>query len=327
MANFPTYAVSRYRTFEVSATRWVCSVPYVAIFVTGASGLIGGAVVQELTWAGFEVRGLARSDAAARTVARLEAVSVRGDLANGELLHRAGTTHEVSIHCATDPGPARWDLERRSVEAMLEGARDARRPRLFIYTSGVWVYGATTEAVGEEAAPDPPANVEPRLALEELVRSATAGNLVTAVIRPGCVYGGAGGLTAAWFASARERGAARLVGDGTNRWAMVHRADLAALYRRLVETHLGGVWNAVDASRDDVATCAEAACRAVGGDGSIELVPLVQARPRLGPFADCLALDQHVSARKARDLLGWTPRHAGFVAEARSLAAAWRAHL
>jgi nucleoside-diphosphate-sugar epimerase len=297
-----------------------------AIFVTGATGYIGSAVVQELTWHGFEVRGLARNDLASAAVARLEAVAVRGDLADAELLSRAAATHEVVIHCATDHTADRWHLEHAAVAAMLEGAQNVRRPRLFIYTSGVWVYGSSEEPRTEEDAVAPPALVAPRLEVETRVLKGGGNNLVTAIVRPGCVYGGAGGLTASWFERARSWGAARVVGPAEHRWAMVHRADLAYLYRRLVETHLGGVWNAVDGSRDPVGACAEAAGRAVGHDGSIEVMPLDLARKELGDFADCLALDQHVSSHKARTQLGWAPRHLGFVAEARQLAAAWRAH-
>jgi len=299
-----------------------------AIFVTGATGLIGSAVTHELTWAGFEVRGLARSDEAARTIARLEAVAVRGDLGDHELLTRAAATHDVVVHCASDHGPARWELESGAIDAILEGAGEARRSRLFIYTSGVWVYGATgDEAVTESGPVRPHPTVTPRLDVEAKVLRAAGGHLTTAVIRPGCVYGGAGGLTGTWFQSARDGGAARIVGEGRNRWAMIHRADLAALYRRVVETQGGGVWNAVDRSRDSVAACAEAASRAVGAGGAVERLPLDQAVRELGPWSECLALDQHVSAARARTELGWVARHAGFVAEARSLAAAWSGHV
>jgi nucleoside-diphosphate-sugar epimerase len=198
--------------------------------------------------------------------------------------------------------------------------------QLFIYTSGVWVYGSSPDEKIEDDATAPPALVARRLEVEARVLRGGGNNLVTAIVRPGCVYGGAGGLTANWFERARAWGAARVIGPAENRWAMVHRADLAYLYRRLVETHLGGIWNAVDASRDPVGACAEAAGRAVGHDGSIEVVPVDIARQELGDYADCLALDQQISSHKARTQLGWAPRHAGFVGEARQLAAAWRAH-
>lgn len=297
-----------------------------AIFVTGASGHIGLAVAHELAWHGHEVRGLVRSEAAARAVAAHEIEPVPGTLADLELLARAAGTHEVIVHCAVDHGAERWALEGAALAAMIEDAQAARRPRLLIYTSGVWVYGTTGDrAATEDDAGEPPPLVARRLEVERQVLDAAGGNLTTAVVRPGCVYGGGGSLTAAWFAAAAAGGPVPVIDGGANRWAMIHRADLAVVYRRLIETHAGGVWNAVDDSRDTVAACAEAASRAVGGDGAVVARPLAEARAADGAVADALAFDQHVSAAKARRALSWRPAHAGFVAEARRLAAAWRA--
>lgn len=300
-----------------------------AIFVTGATGYLGNAVARALATAAFEVRGLARDDAGAARLARDEIEPVPGALDDVEVLERAGATHEATVFAAVQKGPARWTLERAALAAIVEGARAARRPRLLVYTSGVWVYGATGDDAVDEASPlRPPAEVVERLAAEAFVLEAAGGNLTTAIVRPGCVYGGPGGITAPWFASASASPthAARVIGDGTARWAMIHRADLAALYRRVIETHASGVWNAVDGARDSVGACAAAASLACGGRGEVEHVAVEEVRAATGAIADCLVLDQHVSAAKARDRLGWTPAHAGFVAEARRLALAWRAH-
>ena len=140
------------------------------------------------------------------------------------------------------------------------------------------------------------------------------------------MYGGCGGLTAPWFESRAMGGAARVVGDGTNRWAMVHRDDLADLYLRAAESGLGGeVINATDRSRSTVNECAAAASRAAGAEGRVEHVPVEQAVASMGPFATCLALSQHVDSWKAVLRLGWTPRHGGFVDAAARLHAAWKA--
>jgi nucleoside-diphosphate-sugar epimerase len=212
----------------------------VAIFVTGASGHIGLAVAHELAWNGHDVRGLVRTDVGAARVATHEVEPVLGTLADLELLARAAATHEVTIHCAVDHGADRWALETAALDAMIADAREARRPRLLIYTSGVWVYGTTgPRAATEDDALTPPAIVARRLDVEAQVLAAAGGNLTTAVVRPGCVYGGGGSLTAAWFAAAAAGGPVPVV-DGDNRWAMIHRADLATLYRRLVEQHRGG---------------------------------------------------------------------------------------
>ncbi len=166
----------------------------------------------------------------------------------------------------------------------------------------------------------------PRPAVDAAVLSWNGGGFRTVVIRPGCVYGGAGSLTSSWFESAARGGAARVVGDGTNRWAMVHRDDLADLYVRAAEAGLGGeVLNATDRSRATVNECATAASLAAGAEGRVEHVPVEQAVASMGPFATCLALNQHVDSWKAVHRLGWTPRHAGFVDAAPQLYAAWKA--
>ena len=166
----------------------------------------------------------------------------------------------------------------------------------------------------------------PRPAVDAAVLSWNGGGFRTLVIRPGCVYGGSGSLTASWFESAGKGGAARVVGDGTNRWAMVHRDDLADLYVRAAESGLGGeVLNATDRSRATVNECAAAASLAAGAEGRVEHVPVEQAVAAMGPFATCLALNQHVDSWKAVHRLGWTPRHGGFVDAAPRLYAAWKA--
>ncbi len=225
------------------------------------------------------------------------------------------------------PGASSCRWKRSSTLGALRDASRDRSGRVLIATSGVWVYGDTGDGVADEAAPlDPPTHVAPRPAVDAAVLSWNGGGLRTLVIRPGCVYGGGGSLTAAWFESAARAGAARVVGDGTNRWAMVHRDDLADLYVRAAESGLGGeVLNATDRSRATVNECAAAASLAAGAEGRVEHVPVEVAVAAMGPFATCLALNQHVDSWKAVRRLGWTPRHGGFVDSAPRLYAAWKA--
>jgi nucleoside-diphosphate-sugar epimerase len=232
----------------------------------------------------------------------------------------------VLVHCAVEYSDRSWDLHRAALGALRDAGRD-RAGRLLISTSGVWVYGDTGDGSVDESAPlDPPTFVAPRPAVDAAVLSWNGGGFRTLLIRPGCVYGGAGSLTAAWFESASKDGAARVVGDGTNRWAMVHRDDLADLYVRAAESGLGGeVLNATDRSRATVNECAAAASLAAGAEGRVEHVPVEQAVAAMGPFATCLALNQHVDSWKAVHRLGWTPRHGGFVDAAPRLFAAWKA--
>ncbi|NWG00748.1 MAG: NAD-dependent epimerase/dehydratase family protein [Thermoanaerobaculaceae bacterium] len=297
------------------------------IFVTGATGYIGQAVAAALARAGHQVAGLVRSEGKASQLEALEVRPVFGSMADPESYRRVAEASEVLVHCAAELSARQWELDRRTVEGLLEAARAAAKPRLFVYTSGVWVYGDTGGALVDETSPlAPPPLVAARVEIEEVVQAANSGRVRTTVLRPGCVYGGRGGLTATWFDSALREGAARIVGDGFYRWAMVHVEDLAEAYVRAIEWPTGGeVFNITDRSRFTVRECAEAASRAAGADGRVVATPVAEARQSLGGFADCLTLDQHVDARKAVRMLGWQPRHGGFVDGAETYFRAWKA--
>ncbi|MBU6510426.1 MAG: NAD-dependent epimerase/dehydratase family protein [Gammaproteobacteria bacterium] len=145
------------------------------------------------------------------------------------------------------------------------------------------------------------------------------------VIRPGDVYGGRGGLTGMWFEGA-EKGELRVIGDGSNRWVLVHVEDPADAYVRLAKSGLNGeVFNITDRSRATVNEIAEAVVHATGGNAKITHVPLAEAEKQMGAFAECLALNQHVDSRKAVNLLGWQPKHGGFVDGAQMYCQAWKA--
>ena len=296
------------------------------VFVTGATGHIGIAVASAFARAGHETFGLARSPEKATLLESYEVVPVAGTMEDPDAWRPAAERCSVLVHCAVEYSERSWDLHRATLGTLRDAARD-RTGRVLLATSGVWVYGDTGDAAVDESSPlDPPTHVAPRPAVDAAVLSWNGGGLRTIVIRPGCVYGGGGSLTGAWFESAAKAGAARVVGDGTNRWAMVHRDDLADLYVRAAESGLGGeVINATDRSRATVSECAAAASLAAGAEGRLEHVPVEQAVAAMGPFATCLALSQHVDSWKAVHRLGWTPRHGGFVDAAPRLFAAWKA--
>jgi nucleoside-diphosphate-sugar epimerase len=146
------------------------------------------------------------------------------------------------------------------------------------------------------------------------------------VIRPGCVYGRKGSLTNSWFEGAYKEHSLKVVGDGINRWSMVHIDDLARAYVAAAESGLGGeTFNVVDGTRYTVAEMARAAARAAGYAGAIQYIPLEDAVKAMGPYAECLALDQHVDGRKAIRMLGWNPRHQSFVDDIDTVFASWKA--
>jgi nucleoside-diphosphate-sugar epimerase len=291
------------------------------IFLTGATGYIGFAVSTALRRRGHRVWGLARNDTKAARLARHEINPVIGDLADPKSYADVAAQCSVLIHTAFDYSEGGVAKNKLTIESLLDAARRGAQPKTFIFTSGAWVYGDTGDQMVDETTPlNPIKLVAWRPAHEQLVLRATG--VRSLVIRPGCVYGGAGGLTAPWFSKPGEA----VVGDRRNRWTMVHLDDLADAYVRAAESGLAGeIFNVTDRSRFTVLELATAAARAAGYKGEISLLPLAEARKTMGDFADALALNQHLDSSKAVRLLGWQPRHGGFLDEVEVLYRAWKA--
>jgi nucleoside-diphosphate-sugar epimerase len=316
------------------------------VFLTGATGYIGFAVATALRRHGHRVWGLARNETKAARLARHEIEPVIGDLSDPQSYAAVAARCSVLIHTAFDYAEGGVAKNKLTIDTLLDAARRGAAPKTIIFTSGAWVYGDTgDQMVDETTLVNPIKLVAWRPAHEQLVLQASG--VRGLVIRPGCVYGAAGGLTAQWFAAATppvrspsplvERGSggedresqpgAVVVGDGRQRWAMVHLDDLADAYVRAAETSLAGeIFNVTDRSRFTVLELATAAARATGYKGEIRLLPLAEAKKTLGDFADALALSQHLDSGKAVRLLGWQPRHGGFLDEVDVFYRAWKAN-
>jgi nucleoside-diphosphate-sugar epimerase len=297
------------------------------VFVTGGTGYIGQAVALRLKKAGHEVLALVRAKDKAEVLAKANIKLVQGDLSNPGGYAASAYGSAAIVHCAQQQGEGSVELDKKTVTA----ARDLLRGQVgatLVYTSGCWVYGETGDTVADETAELKPAKIVGwRPAHEKLALEAAKDGIRSIVVRPGVVYGGAkGGIPAGFFSSAVKGGAAQVVGDGRNRWPMVHVDDLAELYVRLVErAPAGSIFNAVDPSRLTVKDIATAASRAAGKGGEISLVPVDQARAKMGVFADAICLEQRLSSEKAQNDLDWRPRHVDFTAEADALFAVWKA--
>ncbi len=295
------------------------------VFITGATGYIGFNAALALRCAGHEVWGLARSGEKAVALSKNEIHSVLGEMQKPATYASIAEQCSVLIHAAVDYQAGVVAPDKLLIETFLNAAKRGAQPKAFIYTSGVWVNGNTGDQLVDETAPlNPKALVAWRPAHEQMVLQASG--MRTIVLRPGCVYGKQGGLTGMWFNSAYNEKALRVIGDGHNRWAMVHVDDLADAYVRAVESNLSGeIFNIVDRSRASVREIARAVARVTNYSGEIHYMPVAEAAKTLGDFAECLALDQHLDGRKAVRLLGWQPKHGGLADGIESYFEAWRA--
>ncbi len=297
------------------------------VFITGATGYIGYAVASELSRNAHEVYGLARTESKAKQLSAAEVLPVMGDMQTPGSYTEAARSADVLIHSAAEYSPQYMELDRATVRTLIEIGRASNEPKLFIYTSGCWLLGNTGPLPANESSPlKPPAMVAPRRDTEKMVEAADDGRLRTLILRPACVYGGSGGLTATWFESAEREGAPHILGDGTYHWTMVHVADLALAYRRAAESDLRGeVLNINDRSHASVLECAQAVGRVVKGADRVITTPIEEATQKMGPVVECLTLDQHVDASRASRLLGWNPLHTGFVDGVRRYYESWKA--
>lgn len=272
------------------------------VFVTGATGYVGRPVAEALRAAGHDVLGLARSEEAARRLEAAGCTALRGSLADADVLARGARETDATLHAAATGAADQAEVDTGAVNALLDALAGSGKP--FVYTSGIWVLGATGDAVaGDDAPANAAAIVAWRPGVERTVVDAAARGVHGVVLRPGVVYGRGGGTPGGFLASGRKKGVVRYVGDGAQRWPLVHVDDLADLYVLALAAPAGTVLNAAGPSVPARAV-AEAAARATGA--RTESWPLEDARARLGVYADALALDQRVSAERAR-ALGWTP--------------------
>ena len=267
------------------------------IFVTGASGWIGSAVVPELLGAGHEVVGLARSEASAQSLAAADSDGV---------IHLA-FQHEVAFG---GNFAAAATADRRAVESMGAALADSDRP--LVLASGILGLTAgrlATEDDGLVPSVEVRANPAGRRAATALLTLSLRGICVrSSVLRfPPTVPGdGDNGFVATLVGIARQRGVAGYVGDGTNRWPAVHRSDAGRLVRLAVEAApAGSVLHAVGDEGVSFREIAQAMGRQLGIPTAS--VPLADAVEHFGHLGHFVALDSPATASMTRELLAWEP--------------------
>jgi nucleoside-diphosphate-sugar epimerase len=278
------------------------------VFVTGATGFIGSAIVQELIGAGHRVLGLVRSDEAAGALARLGVEAHRGDLSDIDSLGAGaraceGVIHTAFIHDFTQFA-ANVETDRRAVEALAGALEGSGKP--LVIASGTLMVSSGRPATEQDA---PPSLDAPRAASEAMVLAASGRGVRGSVVRlPPTVHGaGDHGFVPRLIAAAREKGVSPYVGAGANRWPAVHRLDAARVFRLALESAEAGTRvHAVAEEGVPMRAIAEAIGAGLG-------VPVRSLTPDEAPaHFDFLAMfvgtDNPTSSALTRSALGWRPQ-------------------
>ena len=287
------------------------------VFVTGATGFIGAAVVQELIRAGHHVIGLARSDAAAKALAAAGAEAHRGALEDADSLRRGaagadGVVHTAFIHDFSNIAAA-GEIDRLAIEAL--GAALAVSERPLVVTSAIGLLAPGR--VGTEVdAPDSNSGGAHRIASEGAALSLASRGVRVSVVRlPLSVHGeGDHAFIPALIRIAREKGVSAYLGEGRNRWPAVHRLDAAHLFRLALEkgpagARFHGVADEGVPTRD--------IADAIGRRLSVPVVSksLNQAADHFSWLGRFFALDVPASSTRTQEELGWRPRQPGLLSD------------
>jgi nucleoside-diphosphate-sugar epimerase len=287
------------------------------VFVTGATGFIGSAVVQELLGAGHQVVGLARSDQAVAVLEAAGAEAHRGSLDDLESLSSGaaaahGVIHTAFIHDFSAMQNAA-ETDRVAIETLGATLEGSNRP--LVITTGTALIGPG-HLVTEDDGPDPDGPSHPRLGTEQVVKDMAGRGVRTSIVRPGASVHGEGdhGFVPVLIDIARSKGVSAYIGDGANRWPAVHRLDAAPIYRLALEKAPGGsVFHAVADEGVPTRKIAEVIGRHLH-------LPIVSVSPEdagehFGWMGAFFAIDAPASSALTRERLGWNPVHIGLIAD------------
>ena len=285
------------------------------IFVTGATGFIGSAIVRELIDAGHKVLGLSRSDTGAKALIAAGAQVHRGDLKDLESLRNGAATSDGVIHTGFIHDFSKFaencEIDKRAIEALGSALEGSDRPLLV--TSGLATV-AEGRTPTEEDAPLPPSPAYPRASEATAEMLLKRGVRVSVVRLPQVHNTIKQGLVTYAIAVAREKGVSAYVGDGFNRWAAVHVLDAAHLYKLAIEKHEAGArYHAVAEEGVPFREIAEAIGRGLK-------VPVVSKSPEeaaahFGGIGMFVGRDLIGSSVQTQQRLGWRPTGPGLIAD------------
>ncbi|WP_328786471.1 MULTISPECIES: SDR family oxidoreductase [unclassified Streptomyces] len=293
------------------------------VFVTGASGWIGSAVVPALIGAGHQVAGLARSDASAATLASAGAEAVRGTLDDLDVLRGAAAASDGVIHLAFKhdiafSGDFRGaaEADRRGVQAIGEALAGTGRPFVIAAGTPAEPGRVATEDDGHGLDPAQAAGPQARAATSEWALSLASRGVRSSVVRlPRTVHGdGDPGFIAALVRIARDKGVSGYFGDGTNRWPAVHRLDAAHLFHLALEKAPAG--STLHAVADEGVPLRDIA-EVIGRHLNLPVAPVSPegAAEHFAWLAPVLAADQPASSTLTRELTGWQPTQSDLIGD------------
>jgi nucleoside-diphosphate-sugar epimerase len=287
------------------------------VFVTGATGFIGSAVVQQLVHSGHRVLGLTRSDEGAKSLIAAGAEVHHGDLENLESLRSGAAGSDAVIHTAFNHDFSQYvancETDRRVIEAL--GSVLAGSGRLLIVTSGTGMANAGPGLLATEEDPAASSKEAPRAASEEAAASVAARGVRVAIVRLPQVHDTVKqGLVTYAIQLARDKGVSAYVGDGLNRWPAAHRLDTAHLYLLALEkADAGATYHAVSEEGVPVRDIAEVIGRGLN-------VPVISLAPQeasghFGWLAAFVGRDVPASSAQTRRTLGWSPTGPGLISD------------
>ncbi len=285
------------------------------IALTGGNGFIGSHILAELQSHGHQVIALVRDDAEASRVTSRGATPAIVDLYDRPAVVKTFNDSDGAVHTASPGDETSADLDSAVIDAAIEAFGVNGRP--YAHIGGLWTFGSNT-SITEESHFNPPAMVawEPPILQRILDESGMRGIVIVSSV----AYGdGGGGVPGVLLGSPRDSaGNLIMLGNGQQHWSTIHVADLAEVFRLVLETDSArGTYVIGNGLNPTVAELTEAAALAVGAPGAVP-GSQEEARTRLGDyFAEVLLLDQASTGAKVRAVLGWHPTRSGLADEFR----------
>jgi nucleoside-diphosphate-sugar epimerase len=286
------------------------------VALTGATGFIGSHILAELQSNGHEVTALVRDDGQADTVKARGAKPAIVDLYDRPAVVEVLRQTEGAVHTASPGDATSANLDSAIADAAIEAFDGTGKP--YVPISGAWVFGSNT-SITEDSPFNPPALVAWKEPIERRVLG-TAGMRGVVIISSTAYGDGGGAIAKLLLASPRDAdGKLIMIGTGRQHWSDVHVADLAVVFRLVLENDAArGYYVVGNGLNNTLAELTEAAAVAVGAPGAVPGSD-EEARARLGDyFAEVLLLDQAVTATRVHTELGWQPTHPGLVEEYRN---------